>query len=131
MMSGAVPRYSPNFFFFNNVLIITFVWPPQPLHAVPLERHPGELDEALADVEVDERRDLEEAHGVLLGVLHGLRLVDLPLELKVEAVADQHLRDAGSVLKEEQFNLTFQWDIAMKYAAHTLEFTTLLIAVAF
>lgn len=77
---------------------LTFIRPPQPLHPIPLQRHPGQLHEALGDVEVDERRHLEEAHGVLLRVALRLRLVDLPLEGQVEPVADQDLGDAGRVL---------------------------------
>ena len=87
------------------------VGPPQPLHAVPLQRHPRQLLEAFRDVEIHQRRHLQhrklyskinktntkppshlvEAHVIPVRVSLSLRLVHLSLKCEVESVANQNL----------------------------------------
>ena len=76
----------------------TFVGPPQPLHSVSPQRHPGQVHEALTDVEVHQGRDLEEAHVVSLGKVFSLELINLSFESQMEAISDQDLGDAGGML---------------------------------
>ena len=66
----------------------TFVGSPQPLHAISLERHSCKLDKTLRNVEVDEGRDLEEAHRVSLGVQLSFEGVDLSTEGQMKPVAN-------------------------------------------
>ena len=82
----------------SGLVCLTFVRSPQPFHSVPHQGHSRQLDEALGNVEVDERGNLEEPHRVLLGVFLRLRGVNLPLECQVEAVSHENLGNSGRVL---------------------------------
>lgn len=79
-------------------LALTFVRPPDPLHAIPVQRHSREFTETFADVEVAERRDLEAGHFVSAGVIFGLLGRDLSFECQVESIANQHFGHAWCVL---------------------------------
>lgn len=67
--------------------LLTSVWSPELLHAVPHQHDARQLRERLHDVEVAQRADLKEGHAVLLGVGAGLLRGHLPLEGQVEPVA--------------------------------------------
>lgn len=82
----------------ENFCVLTFVCPPDPLHAVPVQRHPGELAEGFADVEVAQRGNLKTRHFVSTGVVLGLLGRHLALEREVQSVAHEHFGDAWSVL---------------------------------
>lgn len=65
----------------------TFVWTPGATHAVPLQRHSGQLSHGLYDVEVTQRADLKESHVILQCVTLGIHLADLSLVGQVATVA--------------------------------------------
>lgn len=71
-----------------------FVHPPDPLHPVPVQRHPRQLTEGLADVKVAQRRDLEAGH-LMAHRVHLCRLGGhLSLELQMQTIAHEHFRYA-------------------------------------
>lgn len=79
--------------------LLTFVGPPEPLHAISVQGHPGKLPEALSNVEIAQRAHLEERHVVLCSICLRLSLANLPLERQVESVAHQHLGHSGGMLQ--------------------------------
>lgn len=73
------------------------IGPPDPLHSVPVQRHPRQFTERFADVEVAQRRDLEAGHVVSHRVgLGGLR-GHLPLEFEVQTISHEHFWHSGRV----------------------------------
>lgn len=62
---------------------LTFVAAPQSLHSVSVQSHTRKLAEALANVKVAERADLEEGHAVLGSVEFRFAFSDLPFERQV------------------------------------------------
>lgn len=80
---------------------LTRVLFPQVAHSVPLQHNPGQFGEALLNIVVTKRTNLEERHAVLLCVILGRVRVHLSLEGQMQSIADQNLRYAGCML----FNL--------------------------
>ena len=77
----------------------TLIGLPQPLHPIPLESHPRQLDKRLGNVKVDERRDFDEPHRVLLCIFFRFFLMDLPLKCQMKSIANQDFRDSRRVLQ--------------------------------
>ena len=71
---------------------------PQVGHAVPLQHNPGQFGEALLNVVVTKRTNLEERHAVLVCVVLGGVRVHLPFEGQMQTIADQNLRYARRML---------------------------------
>ncbi len=82
----------------NLTCQFTFVWSPQPFHAISLEGHSCKLDKGFGNIEVHQWRHLVETHCIFLCIFLRLDLVNLTLESQMQTVADQDLWNSGRVL---------------------------------
>ena len=89
-----LPHYRP-----TTELLQTehLVRPPDPLHAVPVQGHPSQLAERLANVKVTQRGNLEAGHLVPHRVQFGCLGGDLALKFQVQAIAHEDLGHSRSV----------------------------------
>lgn len=84
----------------------TFIWTPNALHAITVQRHSRQLTKRFAYVEVAQRRYLEADHFVALRIELRLFGGHLPLESQVKPIADQHFGHAGRMLYIRDKNIS-------------------------
>lgn len=85
-----------------KVFKLTFVGPPQTLHAMSHQDDSGEFGERLSDVEVTEWADLKEGDAQLLCIHLRLLRGHLTLVGQVETVPHQDLRHTWGMLGKQK-----------------------------